>query len=327
MTAGLRPVLLALFATLALAGSARAQAPVPLGSANAFAILAGTGVTNTGPTVVTGDLGVSPGSSVIGFPPGVVNGTIHRADSAAAQAQLDLASAYNNASGQSVTSTIPTELGGTTLPPGVYESDSGAFVITGTLTLDGQGDGDAIFIFRTASTLSTAGGNSQINLIGSAQSCNVSWRVGSSAAIGASTVFRGNVLALSTVTAAAGATVDGRLLARNDAVALDTNAVTAAQCDDEKPAVKITRVPKRCTTQNFKARVNVSEPLRVTTTVLLDGRQVKRSTKRSFTVLIEAKALAPGRHTIRAVSRDAADNERTKKARFDTCVRGISFTG
>jgi hypothetical protein len=326
MPSGIRSLLLALLATLALAGTARAQAPVPLGGADGFAVLAGTAVTNTGATVVNGDLGVSPGSTVTGFPPGVVNGSIHAADSAAAQAQLDLAGAYGNAAGQPVTATIPSQLGATTLPPGVYDSPTGTFEIAGTLTLDGQGDGDAIFIFKTASTLTPAAG-SEVALIEGAQSCNVFWQVGSSATVGANSLFRGNVLALTAITADTGATVDGRLLARNDAVSLDTDAVTAARCDEKRPTVKITRVPKRCTSENFKARIRVSDELGVTTDVFLDGRRIGRSSRRSFTVLVEAKGLAAGRHTIRAVSRDAAGNERVKRARFERCVRGISFTG
>jgi hypothetical protein len=326
MPRGIRWLLPAPLATLALASPAGAQTPVPLGDADAFAILAGTTVTNTGPTLVTGDLGVSPGAMLTGFPPGLVNGTIHAANSAAAQGQLDLANAYENAAGQAVTATIPAQLGGTTLPPGVYDSSTGSFDITGTLRLDGQGDGDAIFIFKTGSTLDTAAA-SRVELIKSAQSCNVFWQVGGSAALGTSSKFRGNVLALTAITAGTGAAVDGRLLARNDAITLDTDTVTAAQCDEEKPTVKIARVPKACMTENFKSRVKISEQLDVTTDVFLDGVRIKRTAKRSFTVLIEAKGLASGRHTIRVASRDAADNKRVRKARFDRCERVISFTG
>ncbi|MPZ92727.1 MAG: DUF3494 domain-containing protein [Actinobacteria bacterium] len=205
------------------------QATVDLGTADSFAVLAGQGVTNTGPTVVNGDLGTHPNPAVTGFPPGTVNGTIHAADDVALQAQNDLTTAYNDAAGRTPVATIGTELGGQTLTPGVYNSESGTFEITGTLTLDAQGDPNAVFIFQMASTLVTASGSSVI-LINGAQSCNVFWQVGSSATLGTTTTFRGNILALTSITATTGATVDGRLLARNGAVTLDTNIITIATC-------------------------------------------------------------------------------------------------
>jgi hypothetical protein len=324
---GFKMLFATLIATLGLSVSAQAQSPVPLGAANPFAILAGTAVSNSGATAVNGDLGVSPGSSVSGFPPGVVNGTIHAGDASAAQAQLDLAAAYANAAGQPVSATIPAALGGTTLPPGVYDSDTGAFNIAGTLTLDGQGDGNAIFIFRTGTTLG-AGAGSQINLIKSAQSCNVFWQVGSSATIGPGSVFGGNVLALDDVASSSGASVDGRLLARNGTVALDTSQITAAQCDAAKPTIRVTGVPKRCTSHNFKARFEVSDALGVTSDVSVDGAAVKHSTRKSFSAAINVKGVATGRHTIKVVSRDAAGNVRVKKLRFVRCARlAPSFTG
>jgi hypothetical protein len=336
--------LLSLLATMALAGTARAQAPVPLGTADTFAVLAGTTVTNTGPTVINGNLGVSPGTAIVGFPPGVVNGTTHSADAVAAQAQLDLTTAYNNAAGQPVTATIGTELGGQTLGPGVYDSAAGDFEITGTLTLDGQGNPNAIFIFKTASTLVTAAGNSQVDLVNGAQSCNVFWQVGSSATLGTNTLFRGNILALTSITATTGAIVDGRLLARNGATTLDTNTVTLAACAAaappplppaapgvtvSRPAVTITRVPKRCVARNFKLRVKVSFPGGIgSTNVFLDGRRIKRSSKTSFTVKVGAKGLKSGRHRIRVVATDAAGNQRVRKASFGRCGRArINFTG
>ena len=327
MSPGIRLLLATLLATLGLSVSAQAQSPVPLGAANPFAILAGTAVSNAGTTVVNGDLGVSPGSSVSGFPPGVANGTIHAGDASAAQAQLDLAAAFANASGQPASATVPAELGGTTLPPGVYESDTGAFDIAGTLTLDGQGDGNAIFIFKTATTLDAVAG-SRINLIKSAQSCNVFWQVGDSATIGAGSVFRGSVLALTDIASDSGATVDGRLLARNGAVTLDTDSIAAAQCDAAKPKIRVGGVPKQCTSHNFKARVNVSDALGATTDVSLDGAAVEHTTKKSFTAAINAKGVVAGPHTIKVVSRDAAGNVRVKKVRFVRCARAaVSFTG
>ena len=178
-------VLIVAMASLIGAGSSASAAtgPVPLGTAANFAVLAGSTVTSTGPTVINGDLGLSPGTSVTGFPPGQVNGTIHAADSLALQAQADLTSAYDDAATRPVTATVPVELGGTTETPGTYDSAAGTFGITGTLTLDAQGNPDAVFIFQAASTLITAAA-SNVDLINDAQAANVFWVVGSSATLG-----------------------------------------------------------------------------------------------------------------------------------------------
>jgi uncharacterized repeat protein (TIGR01451 family) len=207
-------------------GASAATAPVPLGTAADFAVLAGSTITNTGPTTINGDLGLSPGTSVTGFPPGQVNGTIHAADSVALQAQTDLTTAYNNAAARPVSATIPVELGGTTQTPGVYDSAAGTFGITGTLTLDAQGDPNAVFIFEAASTLITASA-SNILLINGAQAANVFWVVGSSATLGANSTFQGNILALTSITVTTGTAINGRALARNGAVTLDSSAITA----------------------------------------------------------------------------------------------------
>jgi uncharacterized repeat protein (TIGR01451 family) len=212
-----------------------ATAPVPLGTAANFAVLAGSTVTNTGPTTINGDLGLSPGTSVTGFPPGRVNGALHVADSVAVQAKADLTAAYNNAAGRPVTATVPVELGGTTLTPGVYHSAAGTFGITGTLTLDAQGDPNAVFIFQAASTLITAA-SSNVTLINGAQASNVFWVVGSSATLGTNSTLRGTVMALASITVTTGTSIDGRALARNGAVTLDTNTVT-----DFVPALTITK--------------------------------------------------------------------------------------
>ncbi|REK90923.1 DUF3494 domain-containing protein [Streptomyces inhibens] len=198
---------------------------VPLGTAATYGVLANTAVTNTGSTVVTGDLGVSPAGAVTGFPPGTVTGTIHVNDAAAAQAQSDLQVGYANALLRPVTATVPTELGGTTLTPGVYKAASGTFGLNGTLTLDAQGDPTAVFVFKTNSTLIT-GATGNVNLINLAQSGNVFWQVGSSATLGAGSTIRGSILAFTSITATTGAIVDGRLLAAGAAVTLDSNAVT-----------------------------------------------------------------------------------------------------
>ena len=207
-------------------GAMAATAPVPLGTAASYAVLAGSTITNTGPTTISEDLGLSPGTSVTGFPPGQVNGTVHVADSAAVQAQADLTTAYDNAAARTVSATIPVELGGTTQTPGVYDSAAGTFGITGTLTLDAQGDPNAVFIFQAASTLITASA-SNVSLINGAQASNVFWVVGSSATLGTSSTLQGNILALTSITVTTGTTINGRALARNGAVTLDTNTITA----------------------------------------------------------------------------------------------------
>jgi len=219
-------VALALLASDALA----AQPPVGLGTANPFAVLAGSTVTNTGPSTINGNLGVSPGSAVTGFPPGIVNGTIEKANGVASQAQSDLTTAYNDAAGRTPALSVSADLGGQTLTAGVYKS-AASLGLTGTLTLDAQGDPNAVFIFQAGSTLTTAGG---VNLINGAQSCNVFWQVGSSATLGTppspSSVFRGSILALTSISLVNGVSVDGRALARNGAVTLDTNTITTARC-------------------------------------------------------------------------------------------------
>jgi hypothetical protein len=213
--------------------TARAHAvasPVPLGTASSFAVLGGQSVTNTGPSVITGDLGVSPGTSVTGFPPGVVNGTIHSADAVALQAQSDLTTAYNAAASQAkdASLTSPGDLGGLTLVPGVYNASS-SIGLTGTLTLDAGGDPNAVWVFQVGSTLTTATA-SRVRLINGASPCNVFWQIGSSATLGTSSTFVGNILALTSITVTTGTTIDGRALARNGSVTLDTNTITRETC-------------------------------------------------------------------------------------------------
>ncbi len=200
-----------------------AEAPVGLGTAESFTVLAGTTVTNTGPTSITGNLGVSPGSAVTNFPPGIVlGGTIHATDAVAAQAQADVTTAYNDAAGRPPSALVGAELGGQTLAAGVYRGAT--LGITGTLTLDAQGDANAVFIFQAASTLITASA-SRVNLINGSSPCNVFWQVGSSATLGTASTFLGTILALTSVSANAGTAVSGRLLARNGAVTLNSDTV------------------------------------------------------------------------------------------------------
>ncbi|HEX9086810.1 MAG TPA: ice-binding family protein, partial [Arthrobacter sp.] len=212
---------------LALVGQSpayAADAPVGLGTAAGYSVLGGTTVTNTGPTTLAGNLGVNPGSAITGFPPGLVAGATHAADAPALQAQSDLTTAYDDAAGRAMTALVAGDLVGKTLAPGVYKS-SGPLSVSGALTLNGQGNPNAVFIFQVASTLTTASASS-IVLTNSAQACNVYWQVGSSATLGTASTFSGNILALTSITASTGTTVRGRALARNGQVALDTNVFT-----------------------------------------------------------------------------------------------------
>jgi len=216
-----------LIAAAAPAGAATATAtvPVPLGTAANFAVLGAATVTNTGATTITGDLGLSPGTSVTGFPPGHVTGTVYTADSVALQAQADLTTAYNDAAALAATATIPVELGGTTETPGVYVSPAGTFGITGTVTLNAQGNPAAVFVFKAASTLITASA-SNVKLVNGAKAANVFWLVGSSATLGTYSTLKGNVMALASITVTTGVTIHGRALARTAAVTLDTDTIT-----------------------------------------------------------------------------------------------------
>lgn len=206
-----------------------APAPVGLGTATSFAVLAASTVTNTGPTVISGDLGVSPGGAVTGFPPGTVsNGTIHAANAVAMQAQSDLTTAYNDAAGRTADVTVTADLGGQVLGPGVYRGAT-TLGLTGTLTLDAQGDAGAVFIFQAGSTLTTASASSVV-LVNGADACNVFWQIGESATLGTFSTFVGTIMAQASITATTGVTVTGRLLARAAAVTLDSNTVTRPSC-------------------------------------------------------------------------------------------------
>ena len=201
---------------------------VPLLTTSPFAILAGAGITFTNPNTINGNIGTFPTTTITGITNVVLNGTNHAGDAITQQAKLDLTAAYLFAAGQTGAVTVPTELGSTTKTPGVYNSAAGTFGITGTLTLDAQGDPNAVFIFQAASTLITAG-SSNVVLINGAQAANVFWQVGSSATLGTSSHLEGTILALTSITATTSATVNGRLLARNGAVTLDTNTVTVTE--------------------------------------------------------------------------------------------------
>ena len=219
-------IAIAIFSQSAIA----ATAPVGLGTAGSYAVLAGSTVTNTGPSVISGNLGVSPGTAVTGFPPGTVNsGTIHAADAAAGDAQADLTTAYNDAAGRVKSASIGGFIGaGQTLGPGVYNATS-SLDVGGSLTLDAQGDPNAVFIFQAGSTLGTDTGTT-IRLTHGAQACNVFWQVGSSATLTTGSTFQGTILALTSITVQTGDTITGRALARNGAVTLDDDTIIVPSC-------------------------------------------------------------------------------------------------
>lgn len=213
------PVIALLSATPVLA----AVAP-SLGTASTFAVLAGQTITCTGPSVITGDLGVSPGSAITGFPPCAITGTTHLADAVSMQAQADAVTAYNALVASSCTQDLTgRDLGGLVLSPGVYCFSSSA-QLTGILTLSGGG----IYIFKIGSTLTTATGSSVV--ITNSQPCGASsdvfWAVGSSATLGTGTAFAGNIIATTSITLTTGATLDGRAIALNGSVTMDTNSIT-----------------------------------------------------------------------------------------------------
>ena len=211
-----------------LLGSLPASAQITLGTAQNFAVLGGSAVTNTGASIINGSVGVSPGSSVTGFPPGtIVNGSIQSANAVAAQAQSDLTVAYNAAAATACTLDLTgQDLGGMTLTPGVYCFSTLAG-LTGTLTLDFQGNPNAQFLFKIGSTLTTASASIVALTNNAGVTCppNVFWQVGSSATLGTGSSFVGNILALTSITLTTGAGLSGRSLARNGAVTLDTNNV------------------------------------------------------------------------------------------------------
>jgi hypothetical protein len=215
--------------TVTFADTARAAA-IPLGATDGFAVLAGTGITNTGATVITGDIGSYPTNSISGTGTMVLNGTNHGNDGVAQQAQTDLVAAYDDLEGAGPSTPIAAgELGGgETLTAGVYNSAS-QIDLDGSLTLDGGGDPDAVFIFQAGSSLTTASGSS-VSLTNGAQACNVFWQVTSSASLGTTTAFKGTIVALTSIDLTTGATVDGRLLARNGAVTLQANTITRSVC-------------------------------------------------------------------------------------------------
>ncbi|MCJ1251269.1 hypothetical protein MMC30_008500 [Trapelia coarctata] len=199
---------------------------VNLGSAGTYAILAASTITSTGLTIANGDIGVSPGSSVTGFPPGVFTGTEHLGDPVAAAAEADAGTAYGQAAALPCGTVLSgQDLGGMTLFPGVYCFSTSA-ALNGILTLDAQGDPNAIFVFQIGTTL-TAGTAAQVLLINGAQACAVTWQVGSSATLNIGTMFAGNIIAQASVSVLSNVATQGGLYALSGAVTLIDDQISA----------------------------------------------------------------------------------------------------
>ncbi len=223
-------VAIAAGALFAVGGAAAALAlPVPVGNASNFAVLAGSTVTNTNTSTVTGDIGLHPGTSLTGYGPGadsiVQTGVVNLTSSVALGAKNSLTTAYNNAAAQATEFVIGTDLASQNLVPGVYSSNAQTFTNSGSLTLDAGGDASAIFIFTMDSTLITSSG-STVTLLNGASACNVFWRVGESATLGSGSQLVGTVMADQSITMDSAATISGRLWARIGAVTLDNNVIT-----------------------------------------------------------------------------------------------------
>ena len=290
---GTAPVLTCLLLAAALGVpqqlATAAEAPVNLGSAATFGVLAATTVTSTGATTVDGDLGVSPGTTVTGSP--TITGTLHLGDPIAAQAQLDLTVAYNDAAGRSAAPiTIAGNLGGQTLAPGLYTSATSLEISSGDLTLDAAGDPNAVWIFQMGSTLITTVGR-QVILSGGAQAANVCWQVGSSATIGGSSVFKGTIMANQSITMNTSATLEGRALARNGAVALDGNTISVPKTVTPSMALVSAAV---VTGQYTDAAGHLVYPATKTITVPLSGSMQFYRIRSSTAVTITSITISGG---------------------------------
>lgn len=330
-TTGVRPrvirALVALVTTALIAAPLIGASPalaatssVALGAATSYSVLGHETVTNTGNTVVGGDLGVSPGTSVTGFGPGRIlanGGNFHSADSSSAAAQAALTTAYNDAASRPLTSSIVTgdyQLGGRTFGPGVYGAASSA-QITGTVTLDGGGDPNAVFIFQMGSTLTTAAGSpsipaSIVKLINGAKPANVFWQVGSSATLGTYSYFSGTIMALASVTVTTGAHVRGRALASTGAVTLDDDDFASAP-PSFSSGIKITSSATSSTaTPTISGTADASNGTLVTVTVTpTTGPAITlQATVTGGTWSVPSSALANGTYTVVATVIDSAGN-------------------
>jgi type VI secretion system secreted protein VgrG len=258
------------FITLAAFGTQAAlaaTATVNLGTSAAYAVLAGSTITNTGPTSIGGDIGLSPGTAVTGFPPGSqTSGTMNVTNAAALGAENDLITASVDAAGRTPFTTVTGDLGGTTLVGGVYQSAS-SMALTGSVTLNGAGDPNTVWIFQAGTTLTTASA-SHVVLENDAQACNVFWQVGSSATLGTTTNFAGTIMATQSITLDTNATVNGRVLALNGAVTMDTNTIDVSTCSlAASPTTTSTTVAGATTTTTTAA----TAPVTTTTDTATNG--------------------------------------------------------
>ena len=311
-------------------------APVNLATASSFVVLGGSAATNTGPTVLNGDLGVAPGTALVGFgSPAVVNGATHANDGVAAQAQSDLTTAYNVAAAEPVAPAndlTGTNLGSRTLIAGAYRYTSSA-QLTGQLTLDAQGDPNAQFVFEIGSTLTTASASSVV-MINGASPCNVYWQVGSSATLGTGTAFQGNVMALTSITVNNGTSVIGRVLARNGAVTLNNNVLTSSGCTTGStpgtPGTPGSTIPTGTATLRRKPnqpycgdgfRAEVRGELIKRVVFSMDGKAIASRKNSPFDVYVHA---TPGTHYVRARV-TFLDGTRAKRlsVRYTACAAAV----
>jgi hypothetical protein len=261
----------AVFAGTAPAGAAIVPT-VGLGTSSSYSVLAGTTVTNTGASTLNLNLGLAPGTSITGFPPGVAAGSTDIANPVAAQAQVDLTAAYVDAAGRPLDATTTADLTNLILVGGVYAGPAkGPLSLSGPLVLDGEGNTSSVFIFQTDSSLTTASASS-VSLINGAQACNVFWQVGSSATLGSSSTFRGTILALTSITVNNSVTVEGRALARNGAVTLDTDVFQVSPCTGPSPSPSpTTTTPSTSTTSTTRRTTTTTRPPTTTTSADVDG--------------------------------------------------------
>ncbi|MFE0976244.1 ice-binding family protein [Streptomyces rochei] len=229
LTTGLAATVAAVMVAVVPTPAEAIATPVPLGTAASFSVLAGSEVTNTGPSLLSQDLGVSPGTAISGFPPGQVLGAVHAADQVANNAKSDLVTAYNNAASQATDFALAAGIGaGQTLLPGVYTASSGVG-LTGDLILDAGGNPNAVWVFQIPEALTTAS-SSRVLLTNGASACNVYWQIGSSATLGTNSTFVGTLMALTSISVNTGTNIEGRALARNGAVTLDNNRIFPGSC-------------------------------------------------------------------------------------------------
>ena len=301
---------------------------VPLGAAASYSVLSGASVGNTvsGPgaphTILSGDLGVSSGGAITGFPPGVVNGTTHQNDVHAGQAQADTLIAYNDAKGRNNTALADGDLIGQTLNSGVYYSAGALSVSGGTLTLDGQNNPNAVFIFQVNAALNIAA-STTIKLINGAKASNIFWQVNGAAAIGASSAFSGTVMSVGAIAIGAGTVFDGRALARDGAVALDANVVTTAM------PLTITGGPARLTKNSTPTISGIAEAPNGTTVTVTVGGQTLTTTVQNGAWSVTAATLTDGPKTVLASMTYpiGTTNTATQTLTIDTVAPLIAITG